>query len=78
MDGFRSPIVPGSRLLCVLILSNERSDKTDMLFFRLIKLEPEILSCQNLKSCCRVLYLQDMSDLHNQQQAAALQQHSRG
>ena len=55
------------------------SDQTKLtcFYFRLIKLESEILSCQNPKRCSRVRYLQEVGDLHSQQQAAALQQHSR-
>ena len=47
--------------------------KLTCFYFRLIKLESEILSCQNRKRCSRVLYLQEVSNLHSQQQAAALQ-----
>ena len=48
-------------------VQNDRSDKTDMFHFRLlvIKLESEILSCRNRKRCSRVLYLQEVSDLHS-------------
>ena len=34
-----------------------------MFLFSSIKLEPEILNCQNRKRCSRVLYLQEGSDL---------------
>ena len=40
------------------------SDQTKMTcFFVVIKLESEILNCQNRKRCSRVLYLQEVSDL---------------
>ena len=41
------------------------SDQTKMtcFCFRLKKLQPEILNCQNRKRCRRVLYLQEVSDL---------------
>ena len=44
------------------------SDQTKMVcffFFRLYKLEPEIINCQNLGRCSRVLYVQEVSDLHS-------------
>ena len=49
------------------------SDQIEMTCFnfRRIKLKSEILSCQNRKRCSRVLYLQEVSDLHSRQQAAA-------
>ena len=60
---------------CIVYESCPMSDQTKLTCFyvRLIKLESEILSCQNRKRCSRVLYLQEVSDLHSQQQAAALQ-----
>ena len=41
------------------------SDQTKMtcFYFRLKKLEPGILNCQNRKRCSRVLYLQEVSGL---------------
>ena len=37
--------------------------KVTCLYFRLIKLESEILSRQNRQRCSRVLYLQEVGDL---------------
>ena len=69
MDGFRS------RHVTLLCLGNDyfvyeswpMSDQTKMacFYFRLLKLESEILSCQRRKRCSRVLYLQEVSDLHS-------------
>ena len=44
------------------------SDQTKLtcVYFRLIKFESELLSCQNRERCSRVLYLQDLSDLLSQ------------
>ena len=74
MDGFRSRHVT---LLCpgdayFVYESCPMSDQTKLtcFCFRLMKLESEILSCEDRKRCSRVLYLQEVSDLHSQQQAA--------
>ena len=42
-------------------------DKTKLtcFYFRLIKLESEIISCQNRKRCSRALYVREVSDLHS-------------
>ena len=36
-----------------------------IIYFRLEKLESEILNYQNCKRCSRVLYLQEVSDLQS-------------
>ena len=67
VDGFRSRHVtlscPGDAYF--VYEPRPMSDQTKMtcFFFRLIKLESEILSCQHRKRCNRVLYLQEVSDL---------------
>ena len=43
------------------------SDQTKItcFYFLLYKLESEVLSCQNCKRYSRVLYVQEVSDLHS-------------
>ena len=68
MDGFRSRHVS---LSCqgdayFVYASCPMNDQTKLTFlFSSNKLESEILSCQNRKRCSRVLYLQEVSDLHS-------------
>ena len=69
MDGFRSRHVtlscPGDA--CFVDESWPMSDQTInyIIYFRLEKLESEILNYQNCKRCSRVLYLQEVSDLQS-------------
>ena len=69
MDGFRSRHVTLSCLgdAYFVYVSCPTIDHTKLTCFysRLIKLESEILGCQNRKRCSRVLYLQEVSDLHS-------------
>ena len=77
MAGFRSLSCPGDAYFVYESCQMSNWTKLTMFIFSSSILESEILSCQNRKRCSCVLYLQEVSDTHSQQQAAALQYYSR-
>ena len=69
VDGFRSrPVTlscPGDAYFVYESCPMRDQTKLTCLYFRQIKLESEILSCQNRKRCRRVLYLQKVNDINS-------------
>ena len=67
MDGFRFRDVtlscPGDAYFVYEPRPIYDQTKTTCFYFRLKKLEPEILNCRNRRRCSRVLYLQEVSEL---------------
>ena len=70
MDGFRSQHVtlscPGDAyFVCESWPMSDQTKITCLFLFSSIKLESSILNGQNFKRCSRVLYVQEVSDLHS-------------
>ena len=69
-DPYHARVTPTS---CMNPVPMSDRTKLAMLIFWPNIVESEILSCRNRNRCSRVLCLQEVSDLHSEQQAAAWQ-----